>query len=88
MGLPSKGLDYVVTRLRRRSVMVPLIINFNGVVLEDYLRCFDVLQPLGDALKIALFCPNRPRDVGNFLDPRVAETLLIEIAKRKRNRSS
>ena len=85
MGLPSKGLDYVVTQLKRpRHHTVPLIANFNGIGLDDYLKCFEVLQPLGDALEIVLYCPNRPEDAGDFLSPRVAEKLLVEIVKRKK----
>lgn len=85
MGLPSKGLDYAVKRLRRpRHRTIPLIVNFNGVGFDDYLKCIEVLQPLGDALEVVLFCPNRPQDAGDFLSPRVAEKLLGEMAKRKK----
>lgn len=84
MGLPSMGLDYAVKQLHRRRSLVPLIINFNAEGLEDYLKCFERLQPLGDALEIALFCPNRPHDTGDFLSPPVAKMLLIELAKRKK----
>ena len=85
MGLPSKGLDYAAMCLKQRhQSFVPLIINFNGIDLGEYLRCIEVLQPLGDAIEISLFCPNRPNDEGDFLDPRFAETLFEEIAKRKK----
>jgi len=85
MGLPSMGLDYAVACLKRpRHRKSPLIINFNGEGLDDYLKCIDVLQPLGDALEIVLFCPNRPQDAGDFLSPQVADKLLVEIAKRKK----
>ena len=85
MGLPSMGLDYAVMRLRQpRHRTIPLIVNFNGEGLEDYLKCIEALQPMGDAMEIVLFCPNRPQDAGDFLSPPVADRLLIEIAKRKR----
>ena len=85
MGLPSKGVDYTTKQLSRRGHdFVPLIINFNGMDLKEYLTCMEALQPLGDALEISLFCPNRPDDAGDFLNPRFAETLFIEIAKRKK----
>ncbi len=84
MGLPSLGLEYAVKQLRSRHVLVPLMLNFNALGLEDYLRCFEVLQPLGDAVEIALFCPNRSHDTGDFLSPPVAKTLLTEIVKRKK----
>lgn len=85
MGLPSKGLNYVSKHLeQRRHGYVPLIINFNAMDLREYLTCMEALQPLGDALEITLFCPNRPDDAGDFLNPRFAETLFVEIAKRKK----
>jgi len=84
MGLPSLGLKYAVGKLRMRRGAVPLIINFNALGLEDYLKCFEVLQPLGDALEIALFCPNRSHDTGDFLSPPGAKRLLTEILKRKK----
>ncbi len=85
MGLPSKGLDYATKQLSRRGHdFVPLIINFNGMDLKEYLACMEALQPLGDALEVSLFCPNRPDDAGDFLNPRFAETLFVEIAKRKK----
>jgi dihydroorotate dehydrogenase len=84
MGLPSLGLEYAVKQLRGRQGLVPLIMNFNALGLEDYLKCFEVLQPLGDALEIALFCPNRTHDAGDFLSPSIAKTLLTEITKRKK----
>ena len=83
MGLPSKGLDYAALRLKRRSRgAVPLIINFNAEEFGEYLRCTEVLQSLGDAIEISLFCPNRAADEGEYLDPRRARTLLEEVAKR------
>jgi dihydroorotate dehydrogenase len=83
-GLPSKGLDYAVMQLKRcNRRIVPLIINFNAEEFEDYLRCTEELQSLGDALEISLICPNRPaNDEGELLDPRRARNLLEEVAKR------
>jgi dihydroorotate dehydrogenase len=83
MGLPSKGLDYAVMQLKqRKGGNVPLIINFNAEDFAEYLRCTEMLQSLGDAIEISLFCPNRVADEGDFLDPRQARTLLEEVAKR------
>lgn len=83
MGLPSLGLEYAVKQLRSRPVLVPLMLNFNALGLEDYLKCFEELQPLGDALEIALYCPNRSHETGDFLSPPAARTLLKEVVKRK-----
>jgi dihydroorotate dehydrogenase len=83
MGLPSKGLDYAAMRLeQRKGGTVPLIINFNAEEFAEYLRCTEVLQPLGDAIEISLFCPNRAADEGGFLRPGQARILFEEVAKR------
>jgi dihydroorotate dehydrogenase len=83
MGLPSKGLDYATRRLKRRSQgALPIIINFNAETFAEYLRCTEVLEPLGDAIEISLFLANRAADEGDFLDPARARTLLEEVARR------
>ena len=85
MGLPSRGLDYAVRHLKKhRSGSVPLIVNLNAEVFDEYLEAFDALQPLGDMLEVTLFCPNRPQDSGDFLSPGVCGRLLAEIVKRKK----
>jgi dihydroorotate dehydrogenase len=83
MGLPSKGLDYVVAQLKRRKKgSVPLIINFNAEEFGEYLTCTEALEPFGDAIEISLFCPNRKEDTGDFLDPKRARSLLDEVTRR------
>ncbi len=83
MGLPSKGLDYAAAQLRQRKAHIaPLIINFNAEDFGEYLRCTEELEPLGDAIEVSLFCPNRAADEGEYLDPGRAHTLLEEIARR------
>ncbi len=83
MGLPSKGLDYAVTQLKRRKPGgVPLIISCNAEEFGEYLRCTEALQPLCDAIEISLFCPNRREDAGDFLDPQRVRTLLEEVTRR------
>jgi dihydroorotate dehydrogenase len=83
MGLPSKGLDYAVSHLKQCSRrIVPLIINFNAEEFGEYLKCTKALQSLGDAIEIALFCPNRAADEGEYLEPSRARTLLEKVAER------
>jgi dihydroorotate dehydrogenase len=85
MGLPSLGLDYAVGRLSgRRYFNVPLILNINAENFEEYLKTFDAVQPFGEAVEINLFCPNRPGQVSDFLDPDGAGPLLAEISRRKK----
>ncbi len=83
MGLPSRGLDYAAMRLKQRKPgIVPLIINFNAEEFAEYLRCTEVLEPLGDAIEISLFCPNRAADEGEYLTPDRAQDLLVQVTKR------
>ena len=84
MGLPSLGLDYAVGQLRRRRYShVPLIVNINAEDFDEYLKTFEAVQPLGDAVEVNLFCPNRPGQARDFLDPDGAAPLLAEIVRRK-----
>ena len=85
MGLPSRGLEHAVRRLKSLEGhrRVPLVANFNAETYDEYVRAFDALQPLADALELSLFCPNRPADAGDFLRPETVGKLLEEILKRK-----
>jgi dihydroorotate dehydrogenase len=84
MGLPSKGLEHAARSLRRKGrLSVPLTVNINAETYDDYLKTFDTLQPLADAMEVTLFCPNRPADAGDFLQPEVADPFLAEIVRRK-----
>jgi dihydroorotate dehydrogenase len=84
MGLPSKGVAYVSGRLRHYPQRhVPLVVNCNGFNLQEYIKLIEVIQPLADGLEISLSCSNEADAGGDFLDPRIAETLFVEIAKRK-----
>jgi len=84
MGLPSKGLDYVSRRLRHHPQRhVPVVVNCNGFTLREYVKLIETIQPLADGLEISLSCSNEADAGGDFLDPRTAEALFAEIAKRK-----
>jgi len=84
MGLPSLGLEYAVRQLtRRKNFNVPLVINFNAETREEYIKAFHRLQPLSDALELSLFCPNRPADAGDFLEPDTVGSLLSELLLHK-----
>ena len=84
MGLPSKGLEHAARSLRRKGGLpVPLTVNINAESYDDYLKTFETLQPLADAMEVTLFCPNRPADAGDFLQAEVAEPLLADLVRRK-----
>jgi dihydroorotate dehydrogenase len=85
MGLPSLGLDYALGQLgRRRYSNVPLIVNINAEDFDGYLKTFAAVQPFADAVEINLFCPNRPSQGSDFLDPAGAGPLLTEVARLKK----
>lgn len=86
MGLPNRGVDYSVAQLQqwagRRSSPVPVIVSFMGFTLEEYLDVFTKLQPVADALEVALRCPNTP-DEPNFVDPGQFDSLLTHLSRHK-----
>ncbi len=83
MGLPSKGLDYAAMHLKGRNPgRTPLVINVNAETFNEYVRCMEVLEPLGDAMEISLFLANRDPAEGDFLQPSHARMLMEEVIKR------
>lgn len=58
-GLPSKGLEYSLARLaevdRPRTA---IIANIEAFTLEEYLDCYQRLEPLVDGVEVGLGCPN------------------------------
>jgi dihydroorotate dehydrogenase subfamily 2 len=88
MGLPSRGLDYAVEALARSAparltpARVPTIVSFLGWSLEDYFQLFERLQPVSDAMELALRCPNT-RDEPDFVSPDRFRHLLGGLVARK-----
>jgi dihydroorotate dehydrogenase len=61
MGLPSKGLEHAVRRLRRlRDRPVPIFVDVQGTTPEEIVANVLALQPYADALEVSLVCPNTP----------------------------
>ena len=87
LGLPSQGLAYAVEQLKRfrhsSAGQTPIIVNFGANTLDEYLACYEALQPLADAIEVNLRCPNARDDEGDFLRPRMYERLLTELIQRK-----
>ena len=84
LGLPSRGVNGCADSLRRwrgRGLSaVPVIVSFMGFTLDEYVAGFRALQPLADALEIALRCPNTP-DEQNFVSRGEFATLLTELMR-------
>lgn len=62
MGLPSKGLDRAVRKLRRFRAThpegPPLIVSVGGLTVEEVLAGHGAVEPLADAVEFDLTCPN------------------------------
>ncbi len=64
MGLPSKGLDRAVRKLRRFRAAhptgegPPLIVSVGGLTVEEVLAGHEAVEPLADAVEFDLTCPN------------------------------
>ena len=64
MGLPSKGLDYAVRRLKKYRGFhpvgdrPPLIVSVGGFTVEEVLASHMAVEPLADAVELDLTCPN------------------------------
>ncbi|MBI2873477.1 MAG: dihydroorotate dehydrogenase 2 [Firmicutes bacterium] len=88
LGLPSKGVEDCAGRIsrfvsNRKPGFSGLILNIQGMTVEEYLRCFEVLEPLTDVIELSLHCPNTRGEGVNFLDPANLDLLLREIGKRR-----
>jgi dihydroorotate dehydrogenase len=59
MGLPSKGVDHAVDRLRRlRSRPVPILADVQGTTPDEIVSNVNAVQLLADGLEVSLVCPN------------------------------
>ncbi|MBI4494982.1 MAG: dihydroorotate dehydrogenase 2 [Chloroflexi bacterium] len=83
MGLPSKGPAYCAAQLSRRRSLVPIIASFGAMDFEGYLRCFETVQPVANALELNLRCNNNLDDAGDFLRLDNFDRLMAALAKRK-----
>jgi dihydroorotate dehydrogenase len=59
MGVPSRGRDYCVARLRGfRRTQTPLLANIGGFTAAEIADSFFAVEPYVDAVEISLMCPN------------------------------
>ena len=59
MGVPSKGRDYAVNRLRHAGARrVPIFANVGGFSAEDIAAGVIQVQPHVDLVEVSLMCPN------------------------------
>lgn len=57
-GLPSRGLAHSVRNLETQRARAPVIANIAEFSIEDYLECYQRLEPLVDGIELGLGCPN------------------------------
>lgn len=78
LGLPSKGVDHSVMKLRRGAAkrQVPLIASIAGFFPEEFLKLHQSLEPLVDGIELSVQCPNIEYD-SSFIESfeSVAKTL-------------
>jgi dihydroorotate dehydrogenase len=59
MGLPSKGLDHAVTRLRQfTDRRIPVVVDVQGLTPVQILENFVAIQAHADGVQLSLACPN------------------------------
>ena len=84
MGVPSRGRDYCVARLRaheRRTV--PLFANIGGFTANEIADSFFAVEPHVDAVEISLMCPNvKPGE--QFDEIALLRDVLARIATRRK----
>jgi dihydroorotate dehydrogenase (fumarate)/dihydroorotate dehydrogenase len=85
MGVPSRGLDYCVERLRRpRRRGVPVFANIGGFSADAIAASFFAVEPHVDAIEISLMCPNLLRAGEQFDDIGLLRQILQRIEKRRK----
>ncbi len=83
MGLPSKGFHHYAGRLARRGSAVPVVASIGAPDLAGFVRGFELLQPLADAVEVNLKCNNNRDDPGENAHADGFERIVAELAKRK-----
>jgi dihydroorotate dehydrogenase (fumarate)/dihydroorotate dehydrogenase len=84
MGLPSRGLDYCVERLKRAPRRVPVFSNIGGFTADAIATSYLAVEPHVDGVEISLMCPNMPRDGSPFDDVGLLRDILKRIEGRRK----
>jgi dihydroorotate dehydrogenase len=83
MGLPSRGLDYCVQRLKRANRRsVPIFANIGGFSAEEIAANYFAVEPFVDGIEISLMCPNVSPD--GFDDVALLRQILEKIERRRK----
>ncbi len=84
MGVPSRGRDYCVARLRAyRRTDTPLFANIGGFSAAEIAESFFAVEPHVDGVEISLMCPNlKPGE--HFDELALLRDVLARIAGRQK----
>ena len=85
MGLPSRGLDYCVERLKQAGrPRVPVFANIGGFSAEATATSLFAVEPFVDGVEISLMCPNLPSAGEPFDDVGLLKEILKRTAGRRK----
>jgi dihydroorotate dehydrogenase (fumarate)/dihydroorotate dehydrogenase len=85
MGLPSRGLDYCVERLKQTGrARVPVFANIGGFSAEAIAASLFAVEPFVDGIEISLMCPNVLRDGEVFDDVGLLRDILKRTEARRK----
>jgi dihydroorotate dehydrogenase len=82
-GLPSKGVDHAIRRLRRGRPDTPLFISIAGREIDEYTDLMEWLQPHCDGLEVNISCPNTQGRFEAFGEPAAFSELLGRLIDRR-----
>lgn len=83
-GLPSKGADHAVRRLRRgRPAGTPLFVSIAGREIDEYSALMDRLQPYCDGIEVNISCPNTQGRFEAFGEPAAFSELLGRLVDQR-----
>ena len=83
LGFPSEGLEVISKRLERNSSnKVPLILSIAGLTIEEFSRCYKILQPLVSGIELNISSPNT-KGIRVFQEPNKLEELLSSLRSIK-----
>ena len=83
MGLPNRGAGAIAPNLaRRRSTYGPVVVSISGLSVEEFAKCFRLVEPLVDGVELNISTPNTT-GVRIFQTPETLTALLEAIEESK-----
>ncbi len=82
LGFPSRGVEEVAGRLRRRIPGVPLLVSISGLSIDEFALCYRRLSPLCDGVELNVSSPNT-QGIRVFQEPEMLVELLSALGPQK-----